>query len=74
MEIQTAEPSVPEPSPSEFEIAISKLKGYKLPGIDQISAELTRAGSETLHSEIHNSLLGIRKNNYRSVRVYLQER
>jgi hypothetical protein len=33
-EIHTAEPLVPEPSSSEFRIAIEKLKSYKSPGID----------------------------------------
>ena len=35
-EIHTAEPLVPEPSVSEFELAIEKLKSHKSPGIDQI--------------------------------------
>ena len=35
-EIHTAEPLVPEPSASEFELAIDKLKSHKSPGIDQI--------------------------------------
>jgi len=39
-EIHTAEPLVPEPSASEVELAIDKLKSHKLPGIDQILAEL----------------------------------
>jgi hypothetical protein len=52
-EIQTAEPFVPEPSISELEVAIGNLKSYKLPGVDQILAELIPAGGETLHSEIH---------------------
>jgi hypothetical protein len=39
-EIQTAEPLVPEPSSSDVEIAIEKMKRYKSPGIDQITAEL----------------------------------
>jgi hypothetical protein len=39
-EIHTAEPLVPEPSSSEVEIAIEKLKRYKSPGIDQIPAEV----------------------------------
>jgi hypothetical protein len=52
-EIQTAEPFVPEPSISEVEVAISKLKRYKSTGADQIPAELIQAGGETLHSEIH---------------------
>jgi hypothetical protein len=52
-EIQTAEPLVPEPSIYEVEVAIGKLKRYKLPGADQILAELIQTGGETLHSEIH---------------------
>jgi hypothetical protein len=35
------------------EIAIAKLKRYKSPGSDKISAELIQAGSEILHSKIH---------------------
>jgi hypothetical protein len=55
IEIHTAEPLVPEPSPSdnEFEIAIAILKKYKSPGNDQIPAELIKAGGEKLESEIH---------------------
>jgi hypothetical protein len=52
-EIHTAEPLVPEPSSSEVETAIEKLKRYKSPGIDQIPAELIQAGGNTLRSEIH---------------------
>jgi hypothetical protein len=52
-EIHTAKPLVPEPSSFEVEIAIEKLKRYKLPGTDQIRAELIRAGGNTLRSEIH---------------------
>jgi hypothetical protein len=43
-EIQTAEPFVPEPSMSEIEVAIGKLKRYMSPGADQISAELIQMG------------------------------
>jgi hypothetical protein len=53
MDIHTAEPLVPEPSLVEVEIAIGKLKSYKSPGTDNISAELIKAGGETLYSEIH---------------------
>jgi hypothetical protein len=53
MGIHTAEPLVPEPSLVEVEIAIGKLESYKFPGTDQILAELTKAGGETLFSEIH---------------------
>jgi hypothetical protein len=52
-EIHTAEPLVTEPSSSEVEIAIEKLKRYKSPGIDQIPAELIQARWNTLRSEIH---------------------
>jgi hypothetical protein len=52
-EIHTTEPLVPEPSSSEVEIAIEKLKRYKSPGIDQIPAELIQAGGNILRSEIH---------------------
>jgi hypothetical protein len=37
---------------SEAEVSVGKLKRYKSPGIDQISAELIQAGEETLNSEI----------------------
>jgi hypothetical protein len=52
-EMHTAEPFVPEPTASEVEVAIGKLKRYKSPGVDQIPAELIQAVGETLHSEIH---------------------
>jgi hypothetical protein len=52
-EIHTAEPFVPEPSASEVEVAVVKLKRYRSPGVYQIPAELIEAGGETLHSEIH---------------------
>jgi hypothetical protein len=59
MDIHTAEPLVPEPSLVEVEIAIVKLKSYKSPGIDQIPAELIKAGCETLYSEIHRLICSI---------------
>jgi hypothetical protein len=39
-EIHTAEPFLPEPSASEDEVAVGKLKRYKSPGVDPIPAEL----------------------------------
>lgn len=36
MEIYTAEPLAPEPSPAEDEIATARLKMYNSPGINQI--------------------------------------
>jgi hypothetical protein len=53
-EMHTAEPSVPEPTPSELQTATGKLKRYKSPGVYQIPAELIQAGKETLRSEIHS--------------------
>ena len=44
---------VPEPSAAEFELAIDKLKSHKSPGIDQIPAELIKAGCRTICLEIH---------------------
>jgi hypothetical protein len=43
IEIHTAEPLVPDPSPFEVEI----------PGGDQIAAVLAQAESETFQSEVH---------------------
>jgi hypothetical protein len=51
--MHTAEPFVPEPSASEVEVAVGKLKRYKSPGVDRIPTELIQAGGETLHLEIH---------------------
>jgi hypothetical protein len=55
-EMHTAKPFMPEPSASEVEVAIGKLKRDKSPGVDQIPAELFQAGGETLHTEIHKLL------------------
>jgi len=52
-EIHTAELLVPEPSASDVEMAVKKLKRYKSPGTDQILAELIKAGDRTIRYEIH---------------------
>jgi hypothetical protein len=52
MDIHVAEPLVPEPR-------LVKFKSYKSPGIDQILAELIKAGGETLYSEIHKLICSI---------------
>jgi hypothetical protein len=52
-EIHTAELLVPEPSVSEIELAIDKLKSHKSPATDQIPAELIKAGGRTISYEIH---------------------
>jgi hypothetical protein len=60
VEIQTAGPSVPEPSLFEVDIAIAKLKQYKSSDSDQIPAELIQDGGETLWSEIYKLINSIR--------------
>ena len=53
-EIHTAEPLVPEPSASEVELAIDKLKSHKSPGVEQIPAELIKAEGRTICLESIN--------------------
>ena len=60
-EVHTVEPLVPEPSASEFELAIDKLKSHKSAGIDQILAELIKAGGRTICLEIHKLTTSIWK-------------
>jgi hypothetical protein len=60
-ETHTAEPLVPEPSATEVELAIDKLKSHKSPGIDQIPAELIKAGGRTMCLEIHKLITSIWK-------------
>jgi hypothetical protein len=55
--IHTAEPLLPELNSFKVEIATEKLKRYKLPGTEQMLAELIQAGGNTLCSEIHKLLL-----------------
>jgi hypothetical protein len=55
IEIPTAEPLVPGPSP-EVEIAIAKLKRYISPDSDQILAELMQTVGEILCSKIHKQI------------------
>jgi hypothetical protein len=58
-EVHTAEPLVPEPSAFEVEVAIEKLKRHKSPGIDQIPAELIKAGGRIIRSEIRKRIISI---------------
>ena len=60
-EIHTADPLVPEPSDSEVELAIDKLKSHKSPGIDEIPAELIKVGGRTICLEIHKLITSIWK-------------
>ena len=61
VEIPTADPLVPEPSAIEVELAIDKLKSHKEPGIDEIPAELIKAGGGTICLEIHKLITSIWK-------------
>ena len=58
-ETHTVEPCVPEPRAFEVELAIEKPKSHKLPGIDQIPAELIKAGGRTICYEIHKLIISI---------------
>jgi len=60
-EIHTAQPLVPVPSAFEVELAIRKLKSHKSPGIDEIAAELIKAGNGTICEEIHKLITSIWK-------------
>jgi hypothetical protein len=55
----TAEALVPGPSHLEVEIAGAKLKKYKLPGSDQILAELIQARGEILLCALHKLINSI---------------
>ena len=69
-EMHTAEPLVPEPSASEFEL-INKLRGHKSPGIDQIPAEMITAGGRKFTWRFINLLFrfGRRTNCLKSGRI-----
>jgi len=58
-ELDTAEPLVPEPSAFEIELPIEKLISHKSPGINQIPAELIKAGGRTIRYEIHTFIIPI---------------
>ena len=58
-ELHTAEPLVAEPSAFEVELAIEKLKRHKSPHMDQIPAQLIKAGGRTVCCEIHKLINAI---------------
>ena len=58
-EIHTAKPLVLELSAFQFKMAIEKLKRYKSPGIDQIPAEMIKAGGRIIRPEIHQLINSI---------------
>jgi hypothetical protein len=49
----------PEPSALEVELAIEKLKSHKSPGINQIPAELIKAGGRTICCAIHKLIIAV---------------
>ena len=57
--IHTAESLVPEQNAFEFELVIEKLKSPKSPGIDQIRADLIKAGGRKICHEIHKLIVSI---------------
>jgi hypothetical protein len=57
-EIHTAKPLVSEPSAFEVQLAGGKLKIHKPPGIDEIPAELIKAGGR-IRFEIHKIINSI---------------
>jgi hypothetical protein len=59
IEIHTAEPLMPDPGPSDDEIAIAKWKRYKSTGSDEIPAELIQAGGKILRSDIYKLINSI---------------
>jgi hypothetical protein len=59
IEKHTAKPLVPEPSAFDVEVANENLKRHKSPGIDQIPAELIKAGGRKICSEIHKLITSI---------------
>jgi hypothetical protein len=59
--IQTAEPLMPEPNVFEFQMANKKLNRHKLPGPDQIAADMIKAGGWTIILRL--ILLGIIRRN-----------
>jgi hypothetical protein len=58
-EIHTAEPLVPEPSVLEIELSIEKLMSNKSPGIDQVPAEMIKAGGRTFRCTIHKLIISV---------------
>ena len=60
--VHTSEQLVTQPSASEVEMSIEKLKGHRSPGIDQIPAELIKAGCRTIHYELHKLINSIWNN------------
>jgi len=50
---------VAEPSAFEVELVIEKLKSHKSPDVDQILAELIKAGGKTVPCDIHTLIFAV---------------
>jgi len=50
---------MPKPSAFEVELATEKLEGHKSPDVDQIRAELIKAGDRKIHSKMHKNINSI---------------
>jgi len=59
MDTHIAEPLVPEPSTSKFDLVIERLKNHKSPVIDQIQGELIKAGGSKIRGAIHKLTISI---------------
>ena len=59
IEIHTTDPLVLEKGAFEVELTIEKLKSHKSPSIDQIPAELIKAGGRTIYYEIYKLIISI---------------
>ena len=68
--IHTAEPLVPQPSTSDVELAIDKLKSHKSPGIDQIPAALIN--SDRISIKLETKYLGMSKLFEYQIKSYLK--
>ena len=49
---------------SEVDLVTVKIKSHNSPGIDQIPAELIKAGDRTIYSEIHKLIISIWNKEY----------
>jgi hypothetical protein len=58
-EIHTEVPLLSETSAFEVKLAVENLKTHRSPGIDQIPAEMIKAGGRTIRSKIHKRINSI---------------
>ena len=56
-ETRTAQPPLSEPRTSEPEMNTEKLKRFKQPGTDRITADSIEGGNSTVGSQIHELMI-----------------